>query len=359
MGRDIYSPYRLLIILVIAIFSSEVYINILIYLLPPLPQSIQLVIAPILLMGVTFPMLYLFLLRPMALSFNEHRQMEESLRLSVEKFRTLFEQSRDPIYIVTRDGEFIDFNSAMLDLLYYSRDEMMKLNARELYVHPGDRDRFQQEIEKKGTIKEFEVKIRRKDGAEVDCLITSTIWYNQEGKKVGYQGVIRDITERKRVETELKFLSTHDTLTGLYNRAYFEEEMARLERGRRFPVSIVMADIDGLKKVNDSHGHVIGDELIKGAADLLRSSFRAEDIVARIGGDEFAVLLPNTGHLDTERILARVKNNIMIHNSGPARLPMSISLGASTCEKGDIMARVLKKADENMYQNKPTEKGHG
>src|SRR5205085_12588441 len=105
---------------------------------------------------------------------------------------------------------------------------------------------------------------------------------------------IEDITARKQAEDYLKYLGTHDVLTGLYNRAYFAEELARLGRGRRFPVSMIMADLNGLKEVNDSLGHAEGDKLIRRAAEVLQASVRAEDLVTRTGGDEFAIILPAT-----------------------------------------------------------------
>ena len=101
-----------------------------------------------------------------------------------------------------------------------------------------------------------------------------------------------DITQQKRAEDRLRFLSTHDVLTGLYNRAFFEEETTRMERGRHYPISVLMVDVDHLKITNDRRGHAAGDSLLRRAAAVLRAAFRTEDVVARIGGDEFAVLLP-------------------------------------------------------------------
>jgi diguanylate cyclase (GGDEF)-like protein/PAS domain S-box-containing protein len=304
-------------------------------------------------------MLYFFLLRPMALHINERRQAEDALRESEEKYHTLFEQSKDPIYITTTVGEFIDINSSMVDLFHYSREEMMKLNARALYVHSEDRDRFQQQMEKTWTVKDFDAKFHTKDGSEIDCLVTSTVWRDKEGRIIGYQGMIRDITERKQAEMKLKYLSTHDALTGLYNRTYFEEEMARLERGRKFPVSIVMADVDGLKKVNDTYGHAAGDDLLQRAAEIMKSSFRADDVVARIGGDEFAVFLPYTDASSVDFVLARVKTSIENHNKAFKKDPLSLSFGVATCEKGERLANVLNDADRYMYQNKLARKENG
>ena len=133
---------------------------------------------------------------------------------------------------------------------------------------------------------------------------------------------------------------------------FFDEEINRLERGRRFPVSIVMADIDGLKKINDFQGHASGDQLLKRAADVLAKSFRGEDMVARIGGDEFAALLPNADAEAAKQALKRIQNNIQEDNTGKNKFPLSISCGASTAEIGQNLKDALKQADKRMYKEK-------
>ena len=124
----------------------------------------------------------------------------QALRESEEKYRTLFEDSRDAIYITTPDGEFVDVNQATLDLLGYTRAEMMRLNAQDTYVDPADRPRFQQAIEQAGSVRDFEVKLKKKDGTEMDCLIAATVQRANDGRILAYQGIVRDITERKRAE---------------------------------------------------------------------------------------------------------------------------------------------------------------
>lgn len=132
---------------------------------------------------------------------SEFKRAEEAIREGEQKYRTLFDESRDAIYISSRESKFLDVNRALLELFGYSREEMIdKLNVREIYVYPDDRDKFQQEIEKKGSVGNYEVKFCKKNDTEMDCLLTSTVRRSNDGSILGYQGIIRDITERKHIE---------------------------------------------------------------------------------------------------------------------------------------------------------------
>ncbi len=163
--------------------------------------------------------------------------------------------------------------------------------------------------------------------------------------------VVRDITGRKQTEERLRYMSSHDILTGLYNRAYFEQELMRLNRSRLFPVSIVMADVDDLKIVNDTYGHSAGDKLLVDAAHVFREAFRAEDVVARVGGDEFAVLLPVADETAARDSVQRIRKS-MAAGHDTRRTAIGLSLGAATAHDSDKLFAALKKADQLMYQDK-------
>jgi PAS domain S-box-containing protein len=135
---------------------------------------------------------------------TERKRIEEALRESEGKYRTLFEGSRDALYITARSGQFVDFNQAFLDLFGYSRKELEMVSAQDSYVNPIDRQKFQREIEQKGFVRDFELKLRKKDGTEMDCLLTASVRRSHDGNILGYQGFIRDITERKLMEEELQ-----------------------------------------------------------------------------------------------------------------------------------------------------------
>ena len=158
----------------------------------------------------------------------------------------------------------------------------------------------------------------------------------------------------KNLLTEVEYLSFHDELTGLYNRRYFENELERISNSRRLPLTLLVADMDQLKFINDNYGHKMGDNYIKAAAEILDKSSRNEDITARIGGDEFAIILAETGFEEADRIYQRIKNNIELYNQENKlvrRLEISLGFAVKTKKEQNI-DKIFKQADKMMYNNK-------
>ena len=136
-------------------------------------------------------------------NITRHKRAVKALRRSETRYRTLFGESRDAVYMNTREGKILDINQAGVDLLGYPRDELIGMNVRRLYVHPEERSVFQREIERQGSVRDYELKFRRKDGMLIDCLVTSTVRRAADGTVLGYQGIIRDITEQMKAEKAL------------------------------------------------------------------------------------------------------------------------------------------------------------
>lgn len=180
------------------------------------------------------------------------------------------------------------------------------------------------------------------------------IWYNASVSPLSKDTVIwvaRDITERKQTEEKSIFIGTHDEMTGLYNRTYFEEELNRLKQSRLIPISIFMMDVDKLKTINDNQGHSAGDELLMRAARVFMESFRAEDMVARIGGDEFAAILPRADEAAAQLVVDRIHHFLEVNNAGKDNM-LELSIGVATCHEKGLLTATLKQADDRMYLDK-------
>ena len=176
---------------------------------------------------------------------------------------------------------------------------------------------------------------------------------NDAGEKE-YIAVCWDITERKEAEEKIRYITYHDSLTGLYNRAFLEEEMRRLDKERQLPISIILGDLNGLKLVNDTYGHSKGDAMLKTVSGILKDSCRRGDIIGRWGGDEFVILLPQTVGMKAAEISKKIKQRCRsAHIEG---VPISLALGFATGNKSaTAVSDILKEAEDSMYQQKLTE----
>lgn len=283
------------------------------------------------------------------LDLTKAKQIEQQLRLSEKRYRSLFERSLDGIYQTTADGKYLDVNQALVKMLgYSSKKELMDIDIpTQLYVFKNERPKSSERD------RIFETKLKKKDGSVIHVEISSKVVYNDDGT-VFYDGIVRDITERKVAEAQMKFLSFHDSLTGLYNRAYFEEELKRLDSKRQLPLSLIMADINGLKLVNDAFGHKEGDLLLYKCAKILRACARKEDIIARWGGDEFVIMLPKTTEKQALDIIERIKEKIKPINK--EKIFLSLSIGNATkSDSAKNVKSLIFEAEELMYHHKLVE----
>ncbi|MFA5576425.1 MAG: HD domain-containing phosphohydrolase [Tissierellaceae bacterium] len=291
---------------------------------------------------------------------TQKKSMELKVHKSEEKYRLLAENVSDVIWVynVTRD-EFTYVSQAIKGLLGYSPEEYLNFSLDDILV-PKSLELIRHKIvhDSKVFVESMgknnsdlsEIQQYRKD-REIVWVETSVRFRYNDKEEIEILGLSRNIDERKQNEERILYLSYYDQLTGLYNRRFYEEELKRLDNSRSLPISLIVADINGLKLANDAFGHKVGDQLLKAFADILKRGSRSNDIVARIAGDEFAILLPNTSLGESKSIVNRIKNDldkVYINN-----ILLSASFGY--CSKSNLnedMAAVFAKAEDNMYKDK-------
>ncbi|HVN95764.1 MAG TPA: diguanylate cyclase [Syntrophorhabdaceae bacterium] len=278
---------------------------------------------------------------------------KEKTRISEEKYRSLVESTDDSVYMIDRDCRYLFVNGQMLKRLHVKGKDIMKKRYSDFH-DAEDAKEFKGYVNKifqTGVSYRYEYKSRTEDRYTLRTL--SPIIEKNDGKVKFVAVVSKDITDLKKTEEKLKYLSLHDPLTSLYNRAYFEEEMHRLDNSRLEFVGLIVCDIDGLKLINDTLGHDKGDELLITASNVIKQSFRESDVVARVGGDEFAILLPNSPRSKVEDICRRIKQAVVVYNRKKPLVPLSISKGfAIRGNLNQTMAELYREADNNMYKEK-------
>jgi predicted signal transduction protein with EAL and GGDEF domain len=266
------SPVRLLVVIFFSVFAAEAFIMFLLAFLQPISIRMWAFLDAILLILLLSPALYFFGFRPLILHITERKQAGEEAQS--------LKQQMEFILGVTKTGLDIidsDFNIRFIDTEW-----------QKVYGDPTGRKCYEYFMGRSevcpgcGIPKALETKtftvteeVLVKEGNR-PIQVTTLPFQNKEGEWLVAE-VNVDITERKRMEEKLLYLSTHDVLTGLYNRTYFDEEMVKLERGRQFPVSLLMVDVDELKTVNDKQGHAAGDELLRRTAQVLGASVRVPE----------------------------------------------------------------------------------
>jgi diguanylate cyclase (GGDEF)-like protein len=190
------------------------------------------------------------------------------------------------------------------------------------------------------------------DGSELHLLLQFSVLPGHEQDWSLVQVALTDITARKKAEAYLEYLGKHDVLTRLYNRSFYVDELNRIDRNGFHPVSVVMADLNGLKAANDAWGHAIGDALLRRVGEVLNKAVERPCYAARIGGDEFALLLPAVDESGAETLMDNVNKLVELNNQFYPGLPLCVSMGAATSRTGERLEDVVKRADLRMLRAK-------
>ncbi|SHG72007.1 PAS domain S-box-containing protein/diguanylate cyclase (GGDEF) domain-containing protein [Thermosyntropha lipolytica DSM 11003] len=291
----------------------------------------------------------------LAEDITEKKKALKELEISEAKYRAIVEDQTELIMRLDDKGNIDFVNEAFCRYYRMSRDKITRVKFIDL-VYEKDREYTENALQTLNLMKSvcnIESRVRMPDGEVRWQQWTHRAIFDRWGKLLGYQSVGRDITEWKKTEERLQFLSCHDALTGLYNRFYFEEQMQRVEKSGSMPVGLIMCDVDGLKIINDTLGHDKGDSLLKSVAEVLTNSFRREDTIARVGGDEFAVLLPGTDRKALEKAVNRLRSNIRDYNEKNSGMLISLSIGYAAREaENTSMQELFRQADNAMYREK-------
>jgi diguanylate cyclase len=290
---------------------------------------------------------------------QELEQMNGFLKDKEESIRLLLDSTAEAICGIDNQGCCTFCNSSCIKILGYRNQEDLIGKKMHQLIHfqhldgdpiPLEDCKFLQTLTQgKGSHVTNEI-FWRADGTSFPVEYFSYPQF-REGEIVGAVMTFFDITDRKKSEQEIVYLSYHDQLTGLYNRRFFEEELKRLDVPPSLPLALIFADMNGLKLINDSLGHAVGDEFLKRVAAVLSQACRNGDIIARLGGDEFVIILPKTESMRVEQIVKRIKD--LAAHEKVKTLALSISCGyAIKMNPEEGVQDVLKKAEDSMYKNK-------
>jgi len=290
-----------------------------------------------------------------------NEKLEENIKVEIElnrinerlqKYQVLSEKANDAMLFMDKEGNILEVNDAAIRIYGYTYKEFTSMNIFEL-----------RRLDKPSLIKD------QMEKSDTEGIIFETVHYLKSGipipVEVSSQGtslgdkkvllsIVRNITERKKAQEEIIYLSYHDQLTGLYNRRFYEEELKRLDTERNFPITLIMADVNGLKLTNDAFGHLAGDRFLEKISNVLKKECRADEIVARIGGDEFVLLLPGTDDKEAEKVVQRIHAAIKLERTDKVILSASIGFAVKQNISQD-MNDIFKKAEDDMYRHKLSE----
>jgi|SRR5579863_60900 len=293
---------------------------------------------------------------------TKRKSAEHALREAEQRYHGLFENAIEGIFRTSIDGQFLDANPALAHIYGFDSPEDLMAWVRDigsqLYVEKHRREEFMQIVKARGSVTGFESQVYRKNGDVIWISENARAVVAEDGRTIGYEGTVEDVTERRLYQVRIEHQANYDTLTGLANRSLLQDRLQQAlltsaSSGRRIAVAFV--DLDRFKFINDSLGHHLGDELLKSVAGRLRSCVRDCDTVARLGGDEFVLLINGHGGPDSVRqLMGQMLGTISqpwIIEQGEFLVSCSIGVALHP-EDGEDAATLLKHADSAMYRAK-------
>jgi diguanylate cyclase (GGDEF)-like protein/PAS domain S-box-containing protein len=283
-----------------------------------------------------------------------------ALKASEQRYRELFQNVTAGVFQTTTDGKFMAANPALVRMLgYSSEDELLELDvARDIYMDPEHRTNWIKAMVEGGEVRNAELVLKRKDGSKIVVLENSRAVRDTDGRVIFYEGTLTDITAAHELSQQLSYDASHDPLTGLVNRREFELklqhalEMTQVSGAEH---AVLYLDLDRFKTVNDTCGHVAGDELLRQLGEVLQQKVRSADIVARLGGDEFAVLLHNCGSENALQVANNLRQAVDQFEFvwGTNRFTLGVSIGLVSVDSHfRRIAQVLNAADSACYAAK-------
>lgn len=289
---------------------------------------------------------------------TDREKYKKELYIEKELFRTTLLSIGDGVVTTDLAGNITVMNQVAQEITGYSEEEVKGRPFAQVFqlISEGTGKKVEDPVAKvletgKTIGLANNTVLIAKDGRQIPIADSAAPIKDEQAQTFGVVMVFRDVTKEKAWEKEILNLSYHDSLTSLYNRRFMEEQIKRLEKSRELPISVIMADVNGLKLANDVFGHEEGDKLLIKAAEVLKESCRKEDIIARWGGDEFLILLPRTSAKTAEEIIERIKNGSLHVKSGKTKL--SIALGYAVRRKdSESLVNVVEEAEEAMHKKK-------
>ncbi len=283
---------------------------------------------------------------------DQRDRAEKDLRRSEARYRALAGNLSYGICRCSLDGTFLEVNEAMIRMLgYESREELLALDlARDTIQDPGRLAQLLGQTDAGALIDPVEIEWQRKDHATLKVRLSGREVLSEHGELEAYEVIAEDVTQQRKLEDRLRRLAASDSLTGLANYRHLVDvldgEIKRSNRTNR-EFALLFFDMDGLKRINDRHGHMVGSQALCRLADVLSSCCRGIDTAARFGGDEFAVVLPETNLLEAHQVARRICESVTNDGNGPK---LSVSVGIAVYpQNGDTIERLLREADSALY----------